>query len=128
MVGLLAATTKTNFRDLKLARISESDDRWSANFLLTLSGKSVESGLRIVEVHSAAVLEFSNDDDIRSDAIVCEWHFETENVKSSPQPLMEDVSVISNLDALPLIDNWTVNAADARQYWRQMAADDFDRD
>ncbi len=128
LVGPLAETMKTNFRVLKLSRVSESDDRWSAEFLLTLSGKSVESGLTIVEVHSAAILEFSTDDDIRSGAIVCEWHFETQKVRASPQPLMQDVSVISNLDALPLIDNWTVDAADARQYWRQMAAGDFDRD
>jgi hypothetical protein len=128
LVGLLAETTKTNFRVLKLSRVSGSDDRWSAKFLLTLSGKSLEFGLKIVEVHSEAVLDFSTDDDIRSGAIVCEWHFETENVKFSPRPLMEDVSAISNLDALPLIDNWTVDVTDARQYWRQMAADDFDRD
>lgn len=128
LVGLYAETTKTNFRVLKLARVSESDDRWSAKFLLTLSGKSVESELKTIEVHSAAILEFSNDDDIRSGAIVFEWHFETENVRSSPQALMEDVSVVSNLDALPLIDNWTVDPTEARQYWRQMATEDFDRD
>jgi hypothetical protein len=128
LAGPLAETMKTNFRVLKLSRVSESDDRWSAEFLLTLSGKSVESGLTIVEVHSAAILEFSSDDDIRSGAIVYEWHFETQKVSSSPQPLMQDVSGISNLDALPLIDNWTVDAADARQYWRQMAVGDFDRD
>ena len=124
----LSETTKTNFRVLELSRIPDTKDRWAAKFLMTLSGKSKASTLRILEAHSTAVLTFSNDNDIRSGAIVCEWHVESENVRSSPQLLMEDVSVISNLDALPLIDNWTVDAAEARQYWRQMAVEDFDRD
>ncbi|NQV26611.1 MAG: VCBS repeat-containing protein [Rhodopirellula sp.] len=128
LAGRLAETTKTNFRVLKLYRTSDSDNLWSAHFLMTLNGTAKNSSLTTIEVHSSAVLAFSDDAGIRSDALVHEWHFDSENVRSSPRKLMEEVSVTSNLDALPLIDNWTVSPADARQYWRQMAADDFDRD
>ena len=128
LIGRLAETTKTNFRVLKLARISNADTQWSAEFLMTLGGQSKESGLATFDVHSSAVLEFSDDDEIRSGPLVREWHLDSVTARSSPQILMEEVSVVSNLDALPLIDNWTVAPQEARQYWRQMAAADFDLD
>ncbi len=128
LTGRLAETTSTNFRVLKLARLLNSENQWSAQFLLTLSGKTLSSEFAIIEVHSSAQLEFSSDDEIRTGPLVREWRIESEHFRTSPRILMEDVTVVSNLDALPLIDNWTVDAATARQYWRQMAVDDFDQD
>ncbi len=128
LTGRLTETTKTNFRVLKLARNSSADTQWTAEFLMTLGGPSKESGLATFDVHSSAVLEFSDDDEIHSGPLVREWHLDSVTARSSPQILMEEVSVVSNLDALPLIDNWTVDPQEARQYWRQMAVEDFDQD
>jgi FG-GAP-like repeat len=120
-------------RVLKIARDAGSDaksagDRWSLQLLLTAGGRDAGGNPVSWECHARAACRFSDGDEIVAGRIFERWEVEREILRTSEQPLLEEVTKPAGLDKLPIQDNWTVSPDYARQYIFQTAVDDYDLD
>ena len=107
---------------------TENDDQWLAELLFTWAGQTKDDSSRAVEFRSNVRLQFASDEDIKSAPIILEWNVASFSERFCETPLMDEVTEEVGLADLPLVDNWKVDSSLARQYWFQVAVDDFNRD
>jgi hypothetical protein len=101
---------------------------WS--WTLFLSGSGTDAGGAPIEFESEHRLDchFLNDQGVAAGRILDRWQILSEELRSSQQPLFEEATASVGLDKINIHDNWKASKDRVRQYYSQMAIEDFDRD
>ncbi len=111
---------------------ADNDDPETGHWRLTLylSGHGEDAKGELVEfvTHHHLRCAFASDADIEGGRIVEHWEVESEEFRYCHAPLFEEVTVPSGLSGVDIQDNWEVEPDRVRQYFSQMAVEDFDRD
>lgn len=121
------------FRVLQIARADKAAvgalpeaDLWQLKTLLTQKSKRPDGSLQILEQNATLLCRFATDEDIRRGDVILEWTVDSESLRAGP-PLMQEVTEAAGLIRSDIHDNWT-KPNEPRQYNKQMAVADFDRD
>ncbi len=124
-----ARIESSKLRVLHIDRTAAQTNLWKLELLLTFDGFNATNGPAVLESRHRVEARFANDDQIAAGPILTRWQMDAESFRSSPRPLMEEVTESAGLTghaALP--DNWKLPLPEVEQYRFQIAVADFDRD
>jgi hypothetical protein len=101
---------------------------WTMRLLITAVGEDAHHVP--IEFASEHLLRcrYLTDEEIAAGKIVQEWSVLYEKFRYSQGPLFEEVTAAVKLDQAEIRDNWKIPVEKVRQYFSQMAVEDFDRD
>ena len=101
---------------------------WNIRFLITAEGENSAGARTLFESEHAVLGFFSTDEEIEAGSILSGWHVLSEEFRSSPRFLMEEVTETANLHNQGLFDNWAKDSKWVFQYQFAVAVADFDQD
>lgn len=102
---------------------------WNATLYLSAVGVDQQGApIEFVTQHRVRC-RFRNDAEIVEGKILSEWRVLSEKFRQSHQEaLFEEVTAAVGLDQVDIRDNWEGAPEESRQYFSQMAVEDFNRD
>ena len=121
---------KVKFRILDLHADDRRPETGNWNATIYLSGVGIDrqgAPIDFVTQHRLR-LHFLDDAAIATGTIVSHWSVLSEKFRHSQGPLFEEVTAAVGLDKVDIRDNWECSVETVRQYFSQMAVEDFDRD
>ncbi len=119
---------KCRVLDLRADNSDPQTGNWTATLLLTGAGQDAQGAPLEFESRHILQCRFENDEAIAAHDIVVGWVVQSEKFRSSTGPLFEEVTESFGLADVDIRDNWKVKTDKVRQYYSQMAVEDFNRD
>jgi hypothetical protein len=120
--------TKCRVLDLHAEDRDPESGKWTMKLLVSGVGEDARHApVEFVSEHRVRC-RYVTDEEIAAGKIIQEWTVLYEKYRYSQQPLFEEVTRAVKLDQADIRDNWEVPVEQVRQYYSQMAVEDFDRD
>jgi len=102
--------------------------RWRVTLYLNATGKDSQGTFTELSSKHQLRCSFVTDQEIEAGQILDRWQVRHEELRSCDGPLFEEATAAFGLDRVDIRDNWKIDVASVRQYYTQMAMEDFDRD